>query len=70
MNTFVDIITDLFGSYTPVTYDVLDSSGNVLYSPVASGFAGVDWPWLAGVLLFGLSLYCVFRIIGGIITKC
>lgn len=58
------IIVDLFGSYEPVVYQ--DADGIDI---VASGMAGVDWTYLSGVILFGLTLYCVFRIIGGLLRK-
>ena len=53
-----DIIIQLFGVYTPITY----SDGNIDIIP--DGMAGVDWIFISGVVLFALSLYCVFRIIG------
>ena len=64
-----DLIIRLFGEYVPVTYEVtvpLSSDGSVIetYSAVASGLAGVDWEWLAGVLLFAIVLYCFLRIVG------
>ena len=55
-----DIIIQLFGVYTPVTYN--DGVNDI----IPSGAAGVDWVFVSGVLLFALSLYCVFRIMGGI----
>lgn len=67
-----ELITSLFGVYTPITYTapgpVIDGTVTE-YDVVAGGFAGIDWTWLAGVALFGLTLYCVFRIIGGVINK-
>lgn len=48
------LITSLFGVYEPVM------AGEV----VASGLAGVDWPWVAGVLLFAIVLYSFFRLVG------
>lgn len=59
-----DIIVNLFGTYTPVTYT---DGNNVAVIP--DGFAGVDWSWLSGVLLFALTLYCVLRILGGAFKK-
>lgn len=46
-----DLIISIFGIYTPVT----DAAGTPL-----QGMAGVDWPYLAGVALFGLVLYSSF----------
>lgn len=59
-----DLIVSLFGEYNPITYvDVND------VSIIPNGLAGVDWVYLTGVLLFALTLYCVFRCIGGIFKK-
>lgn len=65
MKTLVETI---FGIYTPVLTTVPVSSaadGSVqLVETVASGVAGVDWPWVAGVFLFGIVLYSFFRLVG------
>lgn len=59
-----DIIISLFGTYTPVTYtDVND------IAVIPDGLSGVDWPFVSGVLLFAITLYCVFRIVGGVFKK-
>jgi len=52
-----EVILALFGSYTPLIDPV---SGSAVL-----GVAGLDWPWIAGVFLFGLTLYCILRILGG-----
>lgn len=54
------LLTNLFGIYTPVT----DQSGNVV-----SGMAGVDWPYVLGVCIFIVFLYCCLRIVGGLLTN-
>lgn len=59
-----DIILSLFGTYNPVTY----TDGNSV-AVIPNGVAGVDWVWLSGVLLFALTLYCVFRVLGGVFKK-
>lgn len=65
------LIVSLFGSYTPVmtqeiaTYTAAD--GTVVteaVSVVAAGAAGLDWPWIMGVLLFAIVLYSLFRLLG------
>ena len=50
-----ELIVSIFGVYEPVATTV---------QVVASGLAGVDWPWVAGVLLFGIVLYSFFRLVG------
>jgi len=61
-----ELIVSIFGAYTPVmtteTHVVADAVQSV--EVVASGLAGVDWPWLAGVLLFAVVLYSFFRLVG------
>lgn len=59
-----DLVISIFGEYQALTY--IDSLGNEV--PVY-GVAGVDWPYVLGVLLFGLVLYCILRILGGVISR-
>lgn len=66
-----NMIIDLFGSYQPVTYTeyipYTAADGTAMwdsYEVVASGLAGVDWPWVAGVFLFAIVLYSLFRLLG------
>lgn len=63
------LIESIFGVYTPVTYDVLDAEGKLLYTAVADGAAGVDWPYVGGVLLFALVLYSFFRLLGVVFKR-
>ncbi|MPM19000.1 hypothetical protein SDC9_65418 [bioreactor metagenome] len=66
-----ELITSIFGIYEPVmttqTYVVPGLEGSTLetVSVVAPGLAGVDWPYVAGVLLFAIVLYCFLRMVGG-----
>ncbi len=70
-----DLIASLFGTYTPVmtqtpvvVTDVESALSTVQYvDTVASGVAGVDWPWIAGVFLFGIVLWSFFRLVGVLI---
>lgn len=66
-----DFIVSLFGVYEPVmtqqavTYTAADGTVvTELVEVVASGAAGLDWPWIMGVLLFAIVLYSLFRILG------
>ena len=66
-----DLIVDLFGSYEPVLTEmgvvVTDVDGYAYldtYEVVASGAAGLDWPWIMGVLLFAIVLWSLFRLLG------
>lgn len=64
------LIIQLFGSYTPVmsqeiiSYTVEDVTYSNVVDVVASGAAGLDWPWIMGVLLFAIVLWSFFRIVG------
>lgn len=72
-----DLIASIFGTYTPVTYvhewaqwDTVTEQYIVMREDVvASGFAGVDWPFVLGVAIFIVTLYCVLRIIGAVISR-
>jgi len=66
------ILYDLFGSYEPVTYEVVETvTGaegelvHVAHDVIPDGLAGVDIEYVAGVLLFGIVLYGFLRIVGG-----
>ncbi len=61
-----DLIVSLFGSYEPVMTVEPHLVGEALEEVpvVASGVAGVDWPWIMGVLLFAIVLYSFFRLVG------
>lgn len=65
------ILYDLFGNYTPNTYLVETSVTNAegvttttTTYQIAEGLAGVDIEYIAGVLLFAIVLYSMFRLIG------
>ena len=67
------LVTSIFGEYTPVTttsvitQTVGDDTYQYLVETVAPGSAGVDYEWLAGVALFAILLYCLMRLLGGIL---
>lgn len=54
------VINNIFGVYTPV----MDSNG-----VIPSGMAGVDWSYVAGVVLFAVVLLCFFKIVGAVIKR-
>ena len=54
------VIESIFGVYTPVT----DAEGVVV-----SGMAGVDWPYIAGAVLFAIVLFCFFKLVGVVLKK-
>lgn len=67
------LIISIFGEYTPVmtTLTVTETIDGVttttLIDGVAEGAAGVDFEWLAGVFLFGILLYCLMKLLGGVL---
>lgn len=72
-----ELIQSIFGEYVPITYTstetVYNSDGTVLSETVteyiANGSSGVDWQYVLGVVAFLLVLYCILRIIGGVISR-
>ncbi|MDO4957599.1 MAG: hypothetical protein Q4E60_11360 [Bacteroidales bacterium] len=66
----LELMQSIFGTYTPNTYTEVSTNlttGELEYAEViASGAAGVDWEYIGGVFLFGLAMFCVFRLIGTI----
>lgn len=67
------VVVSIFGEYDPVTTTaaVTETVDNVttttLIDVVASGAAGVDFEWIAGVVLFGILLFCMMKLLGGIL---
>lgn len=67
------LIISIFGEYTPVTTTSVVSEtvgeevNQYLIEAVASGSAGVDYEWIAGVVLFGILLFCLMKLLGGIV---
>lgn len=67
------LVTSIFGEYTPVTTNTVvsqtigDDTYQYLVETVAPGSAGVDYEWLAGVVLFAILLYCLMKLLGGVL---
>lgn len=67
------LVTSIFGEYTPVTTTsvVSRTTGNdtqqYLLETVAPGAAGVDYEWVAGVVLFAVMLFCFMKLLGGVL---
>lgn len=72
--TLKSLVVSIFGEYTPVNTTALlmetvdNETTTTLVDVVASGMAGVDWEWCAGVFLFGIMLFCLFKLLGGILS--
>lgn len=68
--TLADTIRSLFGSYTPRTQTVTtyyDGQPISTEQQIIPGLAGLDYEWIAGVVLFGLIVFCLFRLLGGVV---
>ena len=67
------LIISIFGDYSPVmttstvTETVDGITTTTLIETVAEGAAGVDYAWIAGVFLFGILLFCLMKLLGGIL---
>lgn len=68
------LIASIFGEYTPVKSAAVVSetvNGEVnttIIDIVAPGMAGVDFQWLAGVFLFAILLFCLMKLLGGVLS--
>lgn len=65
-----ELVYQLFGTYTPrtQTVTVLNPDGSTsVYSEIIPGLAGLDWNWLLAAALFLVTMYCVLRMIGGVL---
>ncbi len=54
----LEVLRSIFGAYTPVTYTV--GSDTI----IPAGLAGVNMEYVLGGALFGMCLYCCFRLLG------
>lgn len=54
-------IQSAIGVYTPFC----DPESGVPYA----GFAGVDWEYIVSAVLLVLTVYCVFKVLGAVISK-
>lgn len=66
-----DLIISIFGDYVPVTYEHIYIVGDdtIIENVIPAGLAGCDWTYILGVVAFLVVLYCILRIIGGVITR-
>ena len=66
------VMVSLFGEYRPRTQtvtQVLSDGSEVTYQEYVPGLAGLDVPWLASVGVFMLLLFCLFRLLGGVLSR-
>lgn len=62
------VVSSIFGEYTPRTYTTNTYiDGEIVTGlEIVPGLAGLDWHWIAGVALFAIMLFCLFKLLGGI----
>lgn len=63
MTSIKAFIDSILGTYVPVSY----TDGSVDIIP--SGLSGVDWSYVFSGALLLLTFYCIFRIIGGLLSN-
>ena len=71
-DTIQAVLESLFGEYSPRTQTVtqyLSDGTSVESVEYVPGLAGMDWPWIASVSVFMLMLYCLFRLLGGVLSR-
>ena len=69
-SAFVAALESIFGEYQPKTYSVttyLPDGSSVTSVDVVPGAAGLDYAWISGVGLFALFLFCLLKLIGGVV---
>ena len=54
-----ETIEMIFGEYTPVVYTLADGTVTT----------GVDWSYVAGVLIFSICLWSAFRLLGMVFKR-
>lgn len=59
MSDFNTIWVQLFGSYNPI--QIYDYEGNIQYV--------TDWGYVSRVVFFIVVVYCVLKMIGGVLTR-
>ena len=67
---FAGVVSALFGTYEPKTYVVDTIIDGVLVdsdTQYVPGLAGLDYEWIACVVLFSIVLFCFLRMVGGIL---
>ncbi len=70
--TLAETVVSLFGPYTPRTQTVTtyyDGQPIATEEQLVPGLAGLDFEWIAGVGLFALVVFCLFRLLGGVLRN-
>lgn len=65
-------LTAVVGEYAPLTQmvtDVYNDGSVVISNQVVEGLAGMDWIWIVSAGIFALMIYCLFRLLGALISR-
>ena len=68
--TLPGFLRAMFGEYTPKIQTVttyFDGQPLDVSTEYVPGLAGLDVEWIASVVLFGVVVYCLFRLLGGMV---
>lgn len=72
-SVMADVVVQVLGEYHPKTQTVqeVDAEGNVIATSTeyVPGLAGLDYPWIAGAVLFALFLSGIFKLLGGLMRS-
>lgn len=63
METFADFLNTVLGDYVPSTITI---AGEKI---ALNGMAGVDWPYIVRALVLIVVIYCLLKMVGGLIWK-
>lgn len=67
-NGFHKVVIQLLGNYEPITVDYTYRQGSSSYESHSINTAP-DWSWICSCAIFGLVIFCVFRLIGGLLSR-
>lgn len=59
------VVLSLIGDYNPIVKDVTYSQGSYTSHHIE---VVPDWSWIASAAIFIIVLFCVFRLVGGLIS--
>jgi len=72
-SVMADVVVSVLGEYQRQTQTVqeLDAEGNVIATSTeyVPGLAGLDYPWIAGAVLFTVFLAGIFKLLGGLMRS-
>lgn len=68
-----DVVVQILGTYQPKTYtvDEYNAQGELVSTSVqyVPGLAGLDYHWISGATIFALFLFCLLKMVGGLLCN-